>query len=129
MNLTYQHQSSKEGKKEHMVLLGKNCSSFKYRFSKGDYTSGNEENTAFYVYVYDFQPPLLVDISFSQVPWPIPTSHFHTLTTTPPTPYRSPIPTPYLLILLLLPLLFLPPTPTSFLATPPISSSSLTFSS
>ena len=67
MNLTYRH-ASKEGKKEDMVLSEKNCSNFKYRFSKGDYTFGNEENTTFYVYVYDFQPPLWIIISFSQHP-------------------------------------------------------------
>ena len=67
MNLTYRH-ASKEGKKEDIVLSEKNCSNFKYRFSKGDYTFGNEENTTFYVYVYDFQPPLWIIISFSQHP-------------------------------------------------------------
>merc|ERR550519_288165 len=68
MNLTYRH-ASKEGKKEEdLVLTEKNCSSFKFRFSKGDYTFGNEENTTFYVYVYDFQPPLWIIISFSQHP-------------------------------------------------------------
>lgn len=44
---------------------------FRHRFGKSDYTFGNENNltlTTFYVYVYDFQPPLLIQISFSQYP-------------------------------------------------------------
>merc|ERR1719392_13833 len=70
MNLTYRHASKdgKEGKKEDLVLTEKNCTVFKHRFSKSEYTFGNEENTTFYVYVYDFQPPLWIIISFSQHP-------------------------------------------------------------
>jgi len=68
MNLTYRHSSKEGSRKEDLVLTEKNCSMFKFRFSKGDYTFGNEENTTFYVYVYDFQPPLWIIISFSQHP-------------------------------------------------------------
>lgn len=60
------------------LLLGANCttSMFKHRFGKteygfgkSEYGFGGEENntlTTFYVYVYDFQPPVWIQISFSQ---------------------------------------------------------------
>ncbi|EZA62767.1 Putative protein tag-53 [Ooceraea biroi] len=56
---------------EKSVLLGANCTTtmYKHRFSKADYNFGSEDNnslTTFYVYVYDFQPPLWIQISFSQ---------------------------------------------------------------
>lgn len=56
---------------EKPLLLNANCTDFtyKHRFSKADYNFGNEDNntlTTFYVYVYDFQPPLWIQISFSQ---------------------------------------------------------------
>jgi hypothetical protein len=35
---------------------------------QSDYTFGSEDNTTFYVYVYDFQSPLWIIISFSQHP-------------------------------------------------------------
>ena len=65
MNLSYSH-ALKDGNRENFVLLEKNCSNFTYRFSKDDYTFG-DEGTTFYVYVYDFQSPLWIIISFSQV--------------------------------------------------------------
>ena len=92
MNLTYKHTGVKDGaKREDIVIKETNCSSnFKFRFSKvvlmysrmqsqfsnptpydinqGDYTFGSEENTTFYVYLYDFRPPLWIIISFSQHP-------------------------------------------------------------
>ncbi|KAG7200810.1 hypothetical protein KM043_003181 [Ampulex compressa] len=53
------------------LLVSENCttSMFKRRFSKADYSFGSEDNntlTTFYVYVYDFQTPLWIQISFSQ---------------------------------------------------------------
>ncbi|XP_014253614.1 attractin [Cimex lectularius] len=48
-----------------------NCSNFRTRFNKNDHKFGKVENvslTTFYVYVYDFQPPLWIQISFSQYP-------------------------------------------------------------
>ncbi len=41
---------------------------FKHRFSKDDFVFGLEENTTFFVYVYDFDAPLWIIISFSQHP-------------------------------------------------------------
>lgn len=44
---------------------------FFFRFAKADHNFGMEDNvnlTTFYVYVYDFQPPLWIQISFSQYP-------------------------------------------------------------
>jgi hypothetical protein len=37
-------------------------------FFQGDYVFGSEDNTTFFVYVYDFQSPLWIIISFSQHP-------------------------------------------------------------
>ncbi|XP_035739558.1 attractin-like protein 1 isoform X1 [Vespa mandarinia] len=67
MNVTIKRPNSLEKP----LLLGANCttSMYKHRFSKADYNFGSEENntlTTFYVYVYDFQPPLWIQISFSQ---------------------------------------------------------------
>lgn len=50
-------------------LLNANCTQYKKVFSKADFNFGSEDNntlTTFFVYVYDLQPPLWVQISFSQ---------------------------------------------------------------
>ena len=39
-----------------------------YRFAKDEYNFGADENTTFYVYVYDFETPLEIVVSFSQHP-------------------------------------------------------------
>uniref|UniRef100_A0ABD2XI47 Attractin-like protein 1 n=1 Tax=Trichogramma kaykai TaxID=54128 RepID=A0ABD2XI47_9HYME len=67
MNITIKRANSMEKP----LLLQANCTNltYKHRFSKADYNFGNEDNntlTTFYVYVYDFQPPLWIQISFSQ---------------------------------------------------------------
>ncbi|XP_063985474.1 attractin-like protein 1 isoform X1 [Diachasmimorpha longicaudata] len=65
MNITIKKANSPEKP----LLLGANCTTYKHRFSKADYNFGSEDNTTlttFYVYVYDFQPPLWIQISFSQ---------------------------------------------------------------
>lgn len=55
-----------------MLLPLQNCTNFRTRFSKSDYMFGTYNNnmslTTFYVYVYDFKPPLWIQISFSQYP-------------------------------------------------------------
>ncbi|KAL5284023.1 ATRN family protein [Megaselia abdita] len=56
---------------EKVVFSNLNCTTFRHRFLKTDYIYGSEENltaTTFYVYVYDFQPPLWIQIAFSQYP-------------------------------------------------------------
>lgn len=53
------------------ILSEHNCSTFRSRFTKAEYSFGVEDNvtlTTFYVYVYNFQPPLWIQISFSQYP-------------------------------------------------------------
>ncbi|KAJ8976990.1 hypothetical protein NQ317_013991 [Molorchus minor] len=68
MNITLRKGSSVEEKPIHMNF---NCTTFRWRFSKSDYNFGVEENTTlttFYVYVYDFEAPLWIQISFSQYP-------------------------------------------------------------
>ena len=52
-------------------LFEGNCKKLEYKhhFSKADYIFGNKNNntlTTFYVNVYDFQPPLWIQVSFSQ---------------------------------------------------------------
>lgn len=56
---------------EKMLLPLQNCSNFRTKFLKSEYmfgTDGNMSLTTFYVYVYDFKPPLWIQISFSQYP-------------------------------------------------------------
>ncbi|XP_067009750.1 attractin-like protein 1 isoform X3 [Anabrus simplex] len=56
---------------EKTLLAGHNCTQFRSRFTKADHNFGVEDNitlTTFYVYVYDFHPPLWIQISFSQYP-------------------------------------------------------------
>lgn len=68
MNITIRRGTSHE---EIPIFSGYNCTTFHYKFSKSEYTFGIENNvtqTTFYVYVYDFQPPLWIQISFSQYP-------------------------------------------------------------
>ncbi|XP_018329605.1 attractin isoform X2 [Agrilus planipennis] len=68
MNITIRRANSKEEKPIH---TNQNCTTFKYKFLRSDYIFGTEDNvtlTTFYVYVYDFQPPLWIQISFSQYP-------------------------------------------------------------
>uniref|UniRef100_A0A2M4CRS9 Putative attractin n=1 Tax=Anopheles darlingi TaxID=43151 RepID=A0A2M4CRS9_ANODA len=59
------------GGMEKPLFSAVNCSTFRYRFSKAEHQFGIEDNvtlTTFYVYVYDFQPPLWIQIAFSQYP-------------------------------------------------------------
>lgn len=59
------------GGPEKTLYVGVNCSTFRYRFLKTEHHFGVEDNvtmTTFYVYVYDFQPPLWIQIAFSQYP-------------------------------------------------------------
>lgn len=56
---------------EKVLFSNINCSTFRHRFSKAEHQFGVENNltlTTFYVYVYDFQPPLWIQIAFSQYP-------------------------------------------------------------
>ncbi|XP_014290004.2 attractin-like protein 1 isoform X1 [Halyomorpha halys] len=56
---------------EKPLLTGHNCSNFRTRFNKNDHSFGVVDNvtlTTFFVYVYDFQTPLWIQISFSQYP-------------------------------------------------------------
>ncbi|XP_063233286.1 attractin-like protein 1 [Bacillus rossius redtenbacheri] len=67
MNITLKTPNSPEKP----LLMDHNCTSFRSRFSKTEHIFGVEDNmtlTTFYVYVYDFRPPLWIQISFSQYP-------------------------------------------------------------
>ncbi|XP_017848030.1 attractin-like protein 1 isoform X2 [Drosophila busckii] len=63
------------GSPEKLILVGVNCSAFRHRFLKTEYQFGpatlpgdNSSLTTFYVFVHDFQPPIWIQIAFSQYP-------------------------------------------------------------
>lgn len=61
------------GSPDMLILVGVNCSTFRHRFPKTDYQFGhspddNSSLTTFYVFVHDFQPPIWIQIAFSQYP-------------------------------------------------------------
>lgn len=67
LNVTYKYSPSKSKEGQETVLYtGINCTEFKDRFTQDQYHFGQDQNTTFYVYVYDVQPPLWIIISFSQ---------------------------------------------------------------
>lgn len=68
MNITIRTLNQSQ---EKILFSNINCTTFRQRFSKGDHQFGYDNNvtiTTFYVYVYDFQPPLWIQIAFSQYP-------------------------------------------------------------
>ncbi|CAH0721263.1 unnamed protein product, partial [Brenthis ino] len=68
MNLTVRTRSDRA---ERVLFSDVNCTNFRYKFAKSEHAFGVEENvtlTTFFVYVYDFRPPLWIQISFSQYP-------------------------------------------------------------
>jgi len=69
MKMTYQRSLQDGSTKEDIILSAEDCSFFKYKFSKDEYTIGNEEEeAAFFVYLSDFQTPFSTIISFAQQP-------------------------------------------------------------
>ncbi|XP_071746862.1 LOW QUALITY PROTEIN: attractin-like protein 1 [Lepeophtheirus salmonis] len=68
MDLAYRQTKPDGEESEEMKLFANyNCSEkFKSRYSKTEFSFGSEVNTTFYVYVYEFQPPLIIVVSFSQ---------------------------------------------------------------
>ncbi|XP_068625483.1 attractin-like protein 1 [Battus philenor] len=73
MNLTVRTRADPA---ERTLFSDVNCTNFRYksfhyRFAKSEHAFGVEDNvtlTTFFVYVYDFRPPLWIQISFSQYP-------------------------------------------------------------
>ncbi|XP_026322891.1 attractin-like protein 1 [Hyposmocoma kahamanoa] len=68
MNLTVR---TKGDPTERTLLSNVNCTHFKYKFTKSEHAFGSEDNvtlTTFFVYVYDFKPPLWIQVSFAQYP-------------------------------------------------------------
>jgi len=47
---------------EKFILNHYNCTTFKSRFQRNEYNFGGEENTTFYVYVYDFRSPIWITV-------------------------------------------------------------------
>lgn len=72
LNVTFLFITTRSaGGPEKVIFSNLNCSQFRYRFSKTEHHFGIEDNvtlTTFYVYVYDFQPPVWIQIAFSQYP-------------------------------------------------------------
>ncbi|XP_041985454.1 attractin-like protein 1 [Aricia agestis] len=67
MNLTVRTRTHPE----RTLFSDLNCTNFRYKFAKSEHAFGVEDNvtlTTFFVYVYDFRPPLWIQISFSQYP-------------------------------------------------------------
>ncbi|XP_023308777.2 attractin [Lucilia cuprina] len=61
------------GSQSKILFTNINCSTFRHRFPKTEYQFGHspEDNsslTTFYVFVHDFQPPIWIQIAFSQYP-------------------------------------------------------------
>ncbi|XP_038219732.1 attractin-like protein 1 [Zerene cesonia] len=68
MNLTVRTRADPA---ERTLFSDVNCTNFRYKFAKSEHAFGVEDNvtlTTFFVYVYDFRPPLWIQISFSQYP-------------------------------------------------------------
>ncbi|XP_049880941.1 attractin [Pectinophora gossypiella] len=68
MNLTVR---TRQEPNERTLFSDVNCTNFRYKFAKSEHAFGVEDNvtlTTFFVYVYDFRPPLWIQISFSQYP-------------------------------------------------------------
>ncbi|RVE44948.1 hypothetical protein evm_010373 [Chilo suppressalis] len=68
MNLTVRTRTEPA---ERTLFSDVNCTNFRYKFAKSEHSFGVEDNvtlTTFFVYVYDFRPPLWIQISFSQYP-------------------------------------------------------------
>ncbi|CAH2059184.1 unnamed protein product, partial [Iphiclides podalirius] len=68
MNLTVRTRADPA---ERTLFSDLNCTNFRYKFAKSEHAFGVEDNvtlTTFFVYVYDFRPPLWIQISFSQYP-------------------------------------------------------------
>ncbi|GBP16940.1 Attractin [Eumeta japonica] len=68
MNLTVRTRNDPV---ERTLFHDVNCTNFRYKFAKSEHQFGVEDNvtlTTFFVYVYDFKPPLWIQISFSQYP-------------------------------------------------------------
>ena len=53
---------------ERVIHEAKPCTYFRTKFEHGDFSFGDKENTTFLVYVYGFQTPFWLQISFSQFP-------------------------------------------------------------
>lgn len=62
------HKTMDDFDEEKFLLVNHTFTTFKSRFLRSDYHFGTDENTTFYVYVYDFQSPIWIQVSFSQHP-------------------------------------------------------------
>ena len=48
--------------KEKQIVLEQNCTQFNDLFSKVEYVFGEDNNTTFYIHVYDFEHPLWIKV-------------------------------------------------------------------
>lgn len=59
----YYNQADEDIDEEKFILMNYNCTTFKTRFPRSEYHFGGEENTTFYVYVYDFRSPIWITVN------------------------------------------------------------------
>lgn len=64
LNITMKKKS--QGDRETIIVQKHSCNYFRAKFDHGEYSFGPQENTTFLVYVYGFQTPFWLQISFSQ---------------------------------------------------------------
>ena len=69
VNFSYLFRSFLDSRPEGKLLVSNHkCNYYKAKFSHKIYFFGGQENTTFFVYIYDFQTPFWLQISFSQFP-------------------------------------------------------------
>jgi hypothetical protein len=57
---------SEEDPQEYIIISDKKCYFLKAKFSHSQYSFGSEKNTTFFVYVYDFDTPVTIKVSFNK---------------------------------------------------------------
>ncbi|VDP06301.1 unnamed protein product [Soboliphyme baturini] len=56
------------GDKERRFLMGSACHEIERRFGADEFSFGTDANTTFFIYLYDFKSPIIIQISFAQTP-------------------------------------------------------------
>ncbi|CAG5115664.1 unnamed protein product [Candidula unifasciata] len=65
INVTYKSKTSPQ---EKIYVTERSCDYFHIKFDHKTYPLAGKENTTFFVYVYNFKTPFMIQISFSQFP-------------------------------------------------------------
>ena len=62
--MVFSHEIGVNDNEEEVFLhVNKPCTIFEEKFSHNEYTFGGDSNTTFYVYVFDFTTPFIVEVS------------------------------------------------------------------